>query len=212
MSRAIAIGWHAASFILAGCLYFFFVLPRWLELDGGITPVWATVLRILTGAVLALTALPVLLVLRKTRRPEFGTPELANRLRTWSVIGHLLAAALIVGTAVVEIWVSIDRAGTWLFAVYGAAAAIALLSAIAFYLAYLAELPPPAPKPLKAKKVKTVDTTPETDPVPDDTADDDVTVADTVEADETVDADETDEAEDGPGLRNRRPQKSDVTS
>ena len=63
---------------------------------------------------------------------------------------------MIIVTAVGEIWVSLDRAGPWLFAVYGAAAAIAVLSALAFYLAFAAELPPPPPKALKPKKQKAV--------------------------------------------------------
>src|SRR6478736_10103087 len=135
MRRGIAVVWHASSFILAACLYFFFVLPRWPELTGDVPHTWGTVLRIVTGAVLGLTALPVLFTLLKKRRPEFGTPQLALSLRLWSIIGHVLAGAMIIVTAVVEIWVSLDRAGPWLFAVYGAAAAIAVLSALAFYLA-----------------------------------------------------------------------------
>ena len=63
---------------------------------------------------------------------------------------------MIIVTAVVEIGVSLDRAGPWLFALYGAAAAIAVLSALAFYLAFAAELPPPPPKALKPKKQKAV--------------------------------------------------------
>ena len=156
MRRGIAVVWHASSFILAAGLYFFFVLPRWPELTGDVTHTWGTVLRIVTGAVLGLTALPVVFTLLKTRRPEFGTPQLALSLRLWSIIGHVLAGAMIIVTAVVEIWVSLDRAGPWLFAVYGAAAAIAVLSALAFYLAFAAELPPPPPKALKPKKQKAV--------------------------------------------------------
>ena len=156
MRRGIAVVWHASSFILAAGLYFFFVLPRWPELTGDVSHTWGTVLRIVTGAVLGLTALPVVFTLLKTRRPEFGTPQLALSLRMWSIIGHVLAGAMIIVTAVVEIWVSLDRAGPWLFAVYGAAAAIAVLSALAFYLAFAAELPPPPPKALKPKKQKAV--------------------------------------------------------
>ena len=33
MGRKVAILWHASFSIAAGVLYFFFVLPRWPELD-----------------------------------------------------------------------------------------------------------------------------------------------------------------------------------
>ena len=84
-----------------------------------------------------------------TRKPEFGTPQLALSLRLWSIVLHVLAGVLVVGAAIAEIWISLDRAGQWLFGIYGGAAAIAVLGALGFYLAYLAELPPPPPKPLK---------------------------------------------------------------
>ena len=154
MRRGIAVVWHAVSFALAAVLYFYFVLPRWPELTGDISHTWGTVLRIVTGAVLGLTALPVVFTLLRTRRPEFSTPQLALNLRMLSSVGHVLAGTMIVVTAIVEIWISLNKAGTWLFGVYGAAAAIAVLSAAAFYLAFLAELPPPPPKPLKPKKGK----------------------------------------------------------
>jgi hypothetical protein len=92
--------------------------------------------------------------LLRTRRPEFGTPQLALTLRTSSIALHVLAGALIIGTAISEIWLSLDDAGQWLFGIYGAAGAIALLGMFAFYLAYVAELPPPPPKPLKPKERK----------------------------------------------------------
>ena len=111
-------------------------------------------LRIVTGAVIGLAALPVVFTLLRTRRPEFGTPQLALSLRTSSIVLHVLAGVLIVGTAISEIWLSLDSAGRWLFGIYGAAAAIALLGIFAFYLAYVAELPPPPPKPLKPKAEK----------------------------------------------------------
>ena len=130
MRRGIATGWQLLSFSLAAGLFFFFVLPRWPELDGHLSHTAGTVLRIVTGLLLALTALPVLMTLRRTRRPEFGTPQLALNLRTFSIVGHLLAGLLIVGTAVAEIWVSLDQAGPWLFGIYGAAAAIAVLAAV----------------------------------------------------------------------------------
>jgi hypothetical protein len=64
----------------------------------------------------------------------------------------VLAGVLILGTAISEIWLSLDSAGRWLFGSYGAAAAIALLGALTFHLAFTAELPPPPPKPLKPLK------------------------------------------------------------
>lgn len=154
MGRTVAVVWQASFSIAAGVLYFFFVLPRWPELLGDTSHTLGTVLRIVTGALIGLAALPVVFTLLRTRRPEFGTPQLALTLRTSSIALHVLAAALIIGTAISEIWLSVDSAGQWLFGIYGAAAAIALLGIFAFYLAFVAELPPPPPKPLKAKKAK----------------------------------------------------------
>jgi MFS family permease len=154
MSRTVAVVWHASFCIAAGVLYFFFVLPRWPELIGDTSHTLGTVLRIVTGVLIGLAALPVVFTLLRTRRPEFGTPQLALRLRTSSIALHVLAGALILGTAISEIWLSLDSAGPWLFGIYGAAAAIALLGIFAFYLAFVAELPPPPPKPLKPKKAK----------------------------------------------------------
>jgi hypothetical protein len=154
MGRNIAVVWHASFSIAAGVLYFFFVLPRWPELLGDTSHTLGTVLRIVTGALIGIAALPVVFTLLRTRRPEFGTPALALRLRTSSIALHVLAGVLIIGTAISEIWLSIDSVGEWLFGIYGAAAAIALLGIFAFYLAFVAELPPPPPKPLKPKKAK----------------------------------------------------------
>ena len=159
MSRKVAVIWHAVEIVGGGVLYFFFVLPRWPELSGDIPDtggylVLVTALRILTGVLLGLAALPVVFTWLRTRRPEFGTPHLALRLRLWSIVLHALSGALIVGTAISEIWFSIDDFGRWLFGIYGAAAAICLLGAFAFYLAFIAELPPPPPKPKKQKKEK----------------------------------------------------------
>jgi hypothetical protein len=154
MGRTVAVVWHASFSIAAGVLYFFFVLPRWPELLGDTSHTLGTVLRIVAGALIGLAALPVVFTLLRTRRPEFGTPQLALTLRTSSIALHVLAGALIIGTAISEIWFSIDGAGQWLFGIYGAAAAIALLGISAFYLAFVAELPPPPPKPLKPKKAK----------------------------------------------------------
>jgi hypothetical protein len=154
MSRTVAVVWHASFSIAAGVLYFLFVLPRWWELSGDTSHTLGTVLRIVAGALIGLAALPVVFTLLRTRRPEFGTPLLALRLRTSSIALHVLAGVLILGTAISEIWISLDNAGHWLFGIYGAAAAIALLGIFAFYLAFVAELPPPPPKPLKPKKAK----------------------------------------------------------
>lgn len=154
MSRTVAVIWHASFSIAAGVLYFFFVLPRWPELLGDTPHTLGTVLRIVTGALIGLAALPVVFTLLRTRRPEFGTPQLALTLRTSSIVLHVLAGVLIIGAAISEIWLSLDAAGQWLFGIYGAAGAIALLGMFAFYLAYVAELPPPPPKPLKPKAHK----------------------------------------------------------
>ncbi|MHC9295130.1 hypothetical protein ACRCUN_21915 [Mycobacterium sp. LTG2003] len=151
MGRTVAVIWHASFSIVAAGLYFFFVLPRWPELMGQTSPTLGLVLRIVTGVLIGLAALPVVFTLQRTQRPEFGTPELALRLRSWSIALHVLAGLLIVGTAISEIWLSLDGAGQWLFGIYGAAAAIALLGVFGFYLAFVAELPPPPPKPLKVR-------------------------------------------------------------
>ncbi|MBW0015451.1 hypothetical protein [Mycobacterium sp.] len=155
MGRKVAIPWHASFSIAAGVLYFFFVLPRWPELMGETTHSLGTALRIVAGALLALAALPVVFTLLRTRKPELRTPQLALSLRVWSIVAHVLAGVLIIGTAISEIWLSLDSAGQWLFGSYGAAAAIGLLGIFAFYLSFVAELPPPRPKPIKTKKPKT---------------------------------------------------------
>jgi hypothetical protein len=154
MGRKVAIPWHASFSIAAGVLYFFFVLPRSLELMGETTHSLGTALRIVTGALLALAALPVVFTLLRTRKPELGTPQLALSMRVWSIVAHVLGGVLIIGTAISEIWISLDAAGQWLFGIYGAAAAIGVLGIFAFYLSFVAELPPPPPKPIKAKKPK----------------------------------------------------------
>ncbi|OBF77183.1 hypothetical protein A5750_07215 [Mycobacterium sp. 852002-51613_SCH5001154] len=154
MGRKVAIPWHASFSIAAGVLYFFFVLPRWPELMGDTTHSLGTALRIATGALFALAALPVVFNLLRVRKPELGTPQLALTLRVASIVAHVLAGVLIIGTAISEIWLNLDTAGRYLFAIYGAAAAIGLLGFFAFYLSFVAELPPPPPKPIKAKKPK----------------------------------------------------------
>jgi hypothetical protein len=192
MGRRIAILWHSSFFVGAGVLYFFFVLPRWPELMGETTHSLGTTLRIVTGALVALAALPVVFTLLRTRKPELGTPQLALSLRVKSIVAHVLAGVLIIGTAISEIWLSLDNAGQYLFAIYGAAAAIALLGFFDFYLSFVAELPPPPPKPIKAKKSKARRIRgKKSDEADDDLADDEEAEA---EADET-EADESEEAE-----------------
>src|SRR6516165_9747799 len=111
MGRKVAIPWHASFSIAAGVLYFFFVLPRWPELMGETTHSLGTALRIVTGALVALAALPVVFTLLRTRKPELGTPQLALSVRVWSIVCHVLAGVLIIGTAISEIWLSLDAAG-----------------------------------------------------------------------------------------------------
>ncbi|MBX7452831.1 hypothetical protein GR927_33020 [Mycolicibacterium sp. 3033] len=152
MGRTVAVIWHASFSLAAGVLYFFFVLPRTPELMGQTSHTLGTAMRIVTGALIGLAALPVVFTLLRTRKPEFGTPALALKLRTLSIVLHVLAGALIIGAAVSEIWLSLNTAGQWLFGIYGAAAAVALLGMFGFYLAYVAELPPPPPKPVKVKQ------------------------------------------------------------
>src|ERR1700758_439043 len=154
MGRKAAVVWHAAFSIIAGLLYFGFVLPRWWELMGDTSHALGTVLRIVAGVLIALAALPVAFTWLRLRNPEYGTPQLALTLQTSSIVAHVLAGVLIVGTAISEIWLNLDTLGQWLFGVYGAAAAIALLGMFGFYLSFIAELPPPPPNPLKPKKEK----------------------------------------------------------
>ena len=125
MGRKVAVAWHALFSIVAGVLYFLFALPRQWEMDGDISQSLGTALRIVTGAIIALAALPVVFTLLRTRKPEYGTPQLALTLRTSSIVLHVLSGVLIIGTAISEIWLDLDSAGQWLFGIYGAAAAIA---------------------------------------------------------------------------------------
>jgi len=152
MQRRAATTLHLALSAVGAILYFLFVLPRWWVLTGDIPNTLATVGRIAAGVPIALAAVPVVLNLRESLKTDGGTPELALRLRAWSGVLHVLAGVLIVLTAIVEIWVGLDTAGPWLFAVYGAAAAIAVLGIAGFYLSRVAEKPPAAPKPPKASK------------------------------------------------------------
>nr|WP_313776267.1 hypothetical protein [Mycobacterium sp.] len=205
MRRGIASLWHALSLVLAGVLFFLFVLPRWFELTGQWPGTLGTVLRIVCGVLVGLTALPVVLTLAGTRKPELGTPALS--LRVWSIVGHLAAAVLIVGAAISEIWLDLDSVGQWLFGIYGAAAAITLLAAFAFYLAFVAELPPPPPKPLKVKTEKRSrrgahDTTEPESVEPESVEESE---PDAEPAAETVEESADETASDDGKLRNRRP-------
>ena len=191
MRRGIASLWHASSLVLAGVLFFLFVLPRWFELTGQWPGTLGTALRIVCGVLVGLTALPVVVTLTRTRKPELGTPALALSLRVWSIVGHIAAGVLITGAAISEIWLDLDTAGQWLFGIYGAAAAIALLAAFAFYLAFVAELPPPPPKPLKVKAERQS----RGDRDADAAATDDAPAEDTAEATDGPDSDESAEIE-----------------
>lgn len=221
MGRLTATAVHLSVCLVGGVLYFLFVLPRWWELMGDVSHTLGTIARIVTGLVFALAALPALLALIRTRKPELATPEVALRLRLASVILHAAAGALIVATAVAEIWVSLDTAGPWLFGVYGAAAALAILGLLAFQLAYVAEQPPKPPKPAREKKPRrkrgkktdeAAEETEETAEAPEDEGEE-TTDADDSEAEEAEDATEAEkpadvsaetEAESG-ALRNKRP-------
>jgi len=152
MQRRAAIATHLALALLGTILYLLFVLPRWWVLTGDIPTTLATVGRIAAGVPIALAAVPVALNLRQSLNTGASTPELALRLRAWSAVLQVLAGVLIILTALAETWVGLDTAGPWLFAVYGAAASIAVLGIAAFYLSDVAEKPPAAPKPPKASK------------------------------------------------------------
>jgi len=160
MQRRAATTLHLALSVVGIVLYVLFVLPRWWVLTGDFPGTLATVGRVAAGIPIALAAIPVVLSLRQSIKPELGTPELALRLRAWSAVLHVAAGVVIILTAIAEIWITSDTAGPWLFAVYGAAAAIAVLGIAAYYLSAVAEKPPAAekpakpPKPPKEKKVK----------------------------------------------------------
>ncbi|MDY6999417.1 MAG: hypothetical protein SW019_22720 [Actinomycetota bacterium] len=215
MGRTVAVIWHASFSLAAGVLYFFFVLPRTPELLGQTSPTLGTVLRIVTGALIGLAALPVVFTLLRTRKPELGTPAMALNLRTSSIVLQVLSGVLIIGAAISEIWLSLNTAGQWLFGIYGAAAATGVLGMFAFYLAFVAELPPPPPKPLKVTKRTTRnDEADEADTPADDTPADEPIVTSESKADEQAsdDPDTERDADDtttpgasGDTLQNRRP-------
>ena len=70
MGRKAAVVWHATFSIVAGVLYFFFVLPRWPELMGDTSHTLGTVVRIVAGVLIALAALPHAFTLLRSRKPE----------------------------------------------------------------------------------------------------------------------------------------------
>ncbi len=152
MARRGAKALHLALFLLGVVLYVVFVLPRWWVLVGDIPPVLATAGRIAAGIPIGLAALPVMQMLQAAQRSKPRPPELALRLRHWSVLLHLVAGGLILLAAIVEIWLRLAVGGPWLFAVYGAAGAIAVLALLALYLSFVAEQPPAGPKPATADK------------------------------------------------------------
>jgi hypothetical protein len=196
MGRKVAIPWHLLFSIGAGVLYFLCVLPRWSELLGDTPRGLGMAGRIAAGALIALAALPVVFTLQRTRKPELGTPQMALSIRFWSIVAHVLAGVLIIGTAISEIWLSLDTAGQYLFGIYGAAAAIGVLGFFAFYLSFVAELAPPPPKPIKAKKPKPgrlgrkKGDEADAEEAPDDADDAETDEADTSTAEETEEAEE----------------------
>lgn len=145
---------HLALFGLGALLYIVFVLPRWWVLTGDIPRTLATAGRIAAGIPIALAAWPVMQILKTGLAATPRPPELALRLRAWSGLLHVVAGALILLAAVVEIWLRLEVGAPWLFGVYGAAGAMAVLGLLALYLSFVAEQPPAAPKPPKVKAQK----------------------------------------------------------
>lgn len=157
MPRRAATTLHLALTLLGAALYIVFVLPRWWVLTGDVPSTPAAIGRIAAGVPIALAAVPIMLNLRQALQPGLHTPELALRLRAWAAVLHGVAGVLIILTAIAETLLGLGAAGPWLFAVYGAAAAIAILGVAAFLLSRIAEKPPaPArpPKPAKPAKEK----------------------------------------------------------
>ena len=131
MGRRGAKALHLALFLVGVVLYVVFVLPRWWVLTGDIPTAVATAGRIAAGIPIALAAMPALSILKLALGRKARTPELALRLRAWSAVLHVVAGVLILVTAVVEIWLRLAVGGPYLFAVYGAAGAIAILAVLA---------------------------------------------------------------------------------
>ena len=152
MQRRAATALHLALFGVGAALYIVFVIPRWWVLTGDLPNTAAVVGRIAAGLPIAAAAVPIMLNLRRALQPGFRTPELALRMQAWSAVLHIVAGALIVLAAIAETLLSLAAAGPWLFAVYGAAAAIALLGFAAFHLSRVAEKPPAEAKPPQPDK------------------------------------------------------------
>ncbi|CAN1568948.1 hypothetical protein MCEMIE22_03111 [Mycobacteriaceae bacterium] len=152
MPRRAATALHLALTLLGAVLYIVFVLPRWWVLTGDVPSTPAAIGRIAAGVPIALAAVPIMLNLRQALQPGLHTPELALRLRAWSAVLHVVAGVLIILTAITETLLGLGAAGPWLFAVYGAAAAIAILGVAAFLLSRVAEKAPAAAKPPKPAK------------------------------------------------------------
>jgi len=110
MQRRAATTLHLALSVLGAILYVLFVLPRWWVLTGDFPGTLATVGRVAAGVPIALAAIPVVLSLRQSIKPELGTPELALRLRAWSAVLHVAAGVVIILTAIAEIWITSDTA------------------------------------------------------------------------------------------------------
>ena len=155
---------HLGLFLTGVVLYVVFVLPRWWVLTGDIPSTLATAGRIAAGIPIAASAWPVWQILQAALRGTPRTPEIALRLRAWSAVLHVVAGVLILLAAVAEIWLRLDVGGPYLFGVYGAAGAIAILAFLGLYLSFVAEKPPAGPKPPRAAKVKAQQPKPEKTP------------------------------------------------
>ena len=145
---------HLGLFGLGLLLYVVFILPHWWVLTGDIPRTLATAGRIAVGIPIGLAAVPVMQLLKAGLGTTPRPPEIALRLRAWSGLLYVVAGVLILLAAIAEIWITLQAAGPWLFGVYGAAGAIAILGFLAVYLSFVAEKPPAAPKAAKVKKVR----------------------------------------------------------
>jgi hypothetical protein len=145
---------HLALFFTGVVLYVVFIIPRWWVLTGDIPSTLGTAGRIAAGIPIAAAAWPVWQILQTALRSKARTPEIALRLRAWSAVLHVVAGVLILLASIAEIWLSLETGGPWLFGVYGAAGAIAILAFLALYLSFVAEKPPAGPKPAKAVKAE----------------------------------------------------------